>query len=591
MVIAMAVSFAAVVPAAAEPIPGTSCSMFPSDNVFNTDIWSLPVDPRSGTWMGNMTQNANLHPDLGTFAQGYGIPINVAPPPTTGVTPTFGTNTESDYPTEGYPIDQSTLIEGGPTAPSGSDRHALVVNKNVCKLYEIYNLQNFTNGQTPQAGSGAVWDLSSNTMRPNGWTSADAAGFPIAPLLLRPDEILAGSIAHAIRFTTHCTNGYIWPASHNAGLCNTSFPPMGARFRLRSTFDISHFSATTQVVLRAFQHYGLLLADNGSDWYFQGSTDDWWGTTAGSAVVGELKTIPAAQFDAIDESSLQVATGSYRAVAPPPNVSGGGILTSGPAAAAGAAGSVDVFARGADGALWQTHWNGSAFIPGFTSLGGLLTGDPGAVANGTSRTDVFVRGGDNQLYQKTWNGITWGPWRAIGGILTSGPEASPRAGSVLHIDLWVSGSDHQLYHRWSDDGGNTFGGWQAMGGVLTSDPGAVSWSSNRADVFIRGADFQLWHKYWDVSAGSGGWEALGGYLTSSPGVASCQPGHLDVFVRGSDNAIWRKGWNGTAWTGWARVGGTWRSSPAAVCLPGTNNIGLFVRGTDDALWMLTTTAS
>jgi len=298
----------------AQPIPGTTCPLFPTDSVFNADISRLPVNDQSATWMSNMAQNANLHPDLGTFAQWYGIPINVAPPPTSGVAPIFLYDSESDHPSEGYPIDQNTFIEGGPGASSGSDRHALVVNANLCKLYEIYNLQNFTNGQTPQAGSGAVWDLSSDAMRPIGWTSADAAGLPIAPLLLRPDEILAGSIAHAIRFTTHCTHGYIWPGSHDAGSCNSSFPPMGARFRLRAGFDISGFSATTQVVLRAFQHYGLLLADNGSDWYFQGSTDNWWGTAAGGTVISELKTIPASQFDAVDESGMQAATGSYAAL-------------------------------------------------------------------------------------------------------------------------------------------------------------------------------------------------------------------------------------------------------------------------------------
>jgi hypothetical protein len=189
-----------------------------------------------------------------------------------------------------------------------------MVDKNRCKLYELYNLQNFTNGQQPQAGSGAVWDLNSNAMRPVGWTSADAAGLPITPLLLRPDEILAGTIAHAIRFTAHCTNSYIWPASHQAGLCSTGFPPMGARFRLRASFNISGFAPTTQVVLRAFQHYGVVLADNGSDWFFSGTTDDWWGTTAGDQVVTELKTIPAAQFDAVDETTLQVASGSYQAL-------------------------------------------------------------------------------------------------------------------------------------------------------------------------------------------------------------------------------------------------------------------------------------
>jgi hypothetical protein len=303
-----------VQPAAAQPVPGTSCPLFPADSVFNTDISALPVNSQSSAWMSNMTQSSNIHPDLGTFAQWYGIPINVAPPPTSGVTPSFLYNSESDHPTEGYPIDQNTLIEGGPGAPTGSDRHALVVSSALCKLYEIYNLQNFTNGQTPEAGSGAVWDLASDAMRPDGWTSADAAGLPMMPLLLRPDEILAGGITHAIRFTTHCTNGYIWPASHNAGLCSNGFPPFGARFRLRSSFDISHFSATTQVVLRAFQHYGLILADNGADWYFQGSTDNWWGTTGGSTVVSELKTIPASQFDAVDESGLHAAANSYRAI-------------------------------------------------------------------------------------------------------------------------------------------------------------------------------------------------------------------------------------------------------------------------------------
>jgi hypothetical protein len=322
LLLASALWVTAASPVAAQPIPGTTCSLFPANSIFNTDIASLPVNAQSAAWMGNMTEHANLHPDFGTLTQLYGMPINVAPPPTSGVMPAFQYNAESDHPAEGYPIDQNTLIEGGTGAPTGSDRHALTMDKNLCKLYEIYNLQNFTNGQTPQAGSGAVWDLNSNAMRPDGWTSADAAGLPIMPLLLRPDEILAGSIAHAIRFTTHCTHGYIWPGSHNAGICDATYPPMGARFRLRAGFDISGFSATTQVVLRAFQHYGLVLADNGSDWYFQGTSDNWWGTTAGSVVVSELKTIPAAQFDTIDESSLQAAAGSYAAAPPVPPTPG-----------------------------------------------------------------------------------------------------------------------------------------------------------------------------------------------------------------------------------------------------------------------------
>src|SRR5260370_33814103 len=276
-----------------QTFPGNNCSLFPSDSIFNADISSLPVNSQSATWTSNMAQNANLHPDMGTFAQQYGMPVNVAPPPTAGVTPTFLYNSDSDHPTEGYPIDQSTLIEGGPSAPTTSDRHALVINKNICKLYEIFNLQNFTNGQTPSAGSGATWDLSSNAMRPNGFTSADAAGLPITPLLLRPDEILAGTIAHAIRFTAFCTSTYIWPASHQAGSCNSAFPPMGARFRLRSSYNISSFSPTTQVVLRAFQHYGLVLAYNGSDWLSGGTPPARWGPPPGRRGARQPNTIPA----------------------------------------------------------------------------------------------------------------------------------------------------------------------------------------------------------------------------------------------------------------------------------------------------------
>jgi hypothetical protein len=307
-------SAAAAVPAAAEPVPGTTCGLFPSDAVFNTDVSGLPVNIQSATWMSNMTSRSVLHPDFGTFAQGYGIPINVAPPPSTGVTPTFIYDDESDHPAEGYPIDGSTQIEGGSGADPASDRHALVIDKNRCKLYELYNLQEPVTGQPRQAGSGAVWDLGSDAMRPDRWTSADAAGLPIAPLLLRPDEILAGSIPHAIRFTNHCSAAvHLWPASHDAatGSCGGGAPPMGARFRLKASFDTTGFSAGTQVVLSAFKHYGLLLADNGSDWYFQGATDDWWGTAPGDQLVTQLKTIPSNQFEAVDESSLRWATGSY----------------------------------------------------------------------------------------------------------------------------------------------------------------------------------------------------------------------------------------------------------------------------------------
>jgi hypothetical protein len=563
--------------ASAQPLPGTSCPLFPADSIFNADISALPVNAQSATWMGNMTQNANLHPDLGTFAQWYGMPVNVAPPPSTSVTPTFTYNTESDHPTEGYPIDQSTFIEGGPSAPSGSDRHALVVNKNLCKLYEVYNLQNFTNGQTPSAGSGAVWDLNSDAMRPDGWTSADAAGLPITPLLLRSDEILAGSVAHAIRFTTHCTNGYIWPASHNAGLCSTGYPPMGARFRLKAGFNIAGYSATTQVVLRAFQHYGLILADNGSDWYFGGTTDDWWGTTAGSTVVSELKTIPASQFEAVDESSLQAAAGSYRA-ASSTWTSLGGVLTSGPDASSWGSSRVDVFVRGTDNALWHRSWNGTSWSS-WDSLGGILTSNPSAVSQGPNSIDVFVRGTDKGIWHRAWNGTVWSPWDPVGGIATSGPDAASWAPGRL--DLVVRGTDNGLWHRsWN---GSAWGAWDSLGGVATSDPSITSWGAGRLDVFVRGTDNAVWHRSGDGTGAWGAWDTQGGILTVGPDATSCASGHLDLYVLGANGTLWHKGFNG-AWGAWNQLPGTWTSDIGAVCQPGTTNVIVTERGSDNALW-------
>jgi hypothetical protein len=462
--------------------PGTSCSMFPADSVFNTDISTLPVHLQSATWMSNMTQNANLHPDLGTFSQWYGMPVNVAPPPSTGVTPTFTYDSESDHPAGGYPIDQNTLIEGGPGAPSGSDRHALVVNKNNCKLYELYNLQNFTNGQMPSAGSGAVWDLGSNAMRMLGWTSADAAGLPITPLLLRADEIQAGMVAHAIRFTAHCTGGaYVWPASHQAGSCSSSFPPMGARFRLRSSFNISGFSADSQVVLRAFQHYGLILADNGSDWYFGGTTDDWWGTAAGNQVVSELKTVPASQFDAVDESGLQAAVGSYQTLgaatacstlalsaAPPSSQTAGSPVTF----TASSGGCVNpqfrFFIRSASGSwtMVQDYSGSNTFAWTSTTPGGsYYVGVHVKAASSANAFDAFA----SIPYTLTAT--------ACGGVtLTASPPSGVTSGTQVTLTASASTCPNPRYEFWMLAAGTTT--WRIMQGYSSSN--TYRWNSTGA---------------------------------------------------------------------------------------------------------------
>lgn len=288
-------------------VPGApSCPMFPSNNVWNTPISSLPVNPHSAAWLTAMSSSTtNLHPDFGPSgnpALPYGIPYTVVSPRHPLVKVTFDYAAESDI--GPYPFGASTPIEGGPAA--SGDRHAIMVNAKTCTLYELYDAQ-FSPGHST-AGSGAIWNLRSNHLRPTGWTSADAAGLPILPGLLSYSEVLSGKITHAIRMTAEVTDtAYIWPARHQAGArADPSLPPMGARFRLKSSFNVSAYSAHARVILRAMQRYGLILADNGSNWYFQGVADPRWPI----ALIDELKQVPASAFQAVDESSLEISANS-----------------------------------------------------------------------------------------------------------------------------------------------------------------------------------------------------------------------------------------------------------------------------------------
>ena len=281
------------------PVPGTSCSVFPADNVWNMDVSKLPVHRKSKIWKRAMhARSTNLHPDFGPPK--YGIPFDVVTDahPTTQVRFTYGS--ESDH--VAYPFGADTTIEGG------SDAHALMVNGDTCTLYELFAAD--WNRGDPHAGSGAVFHLGSNALRRAGWTSADAAGLPIFPGLVRWDEVQAGAIDHAIRFTADCTSRhYLWPARHQAGVANPRCPPMGARFRLKAGFKLAGFSHPARVILTAMKHYGLILADNGSDWYFQGEVNPNWTY----ALMDALKRVPAAAFVAVDESACKVGpnTGAF----------------------------------------------------------------------------------------------------------------------------------------------------------------------------------------------------------------------------------------------------------------------------------------
>jgi hypothetical protein len=290
--------------AASPPVvPGTSCPSFLSDSVWNTPVRGLPVSPQSGQWLASSgaTGGRLLHPDFGA---GYGLPFNVVHSNHASTSFKFDYASESDP--GPYPYGPDLKIEGG------GDAHLLAIDQDACRLYEVYA----TNGSGPgTAGSGAVYDLRSHALRPDGWTSADAAGLPIFPGLVRLDEVAAGAIRHAIRFTVSRTSlSHIWPARHDAGSSSDpSLPPMGARFRLRSSFDSSQFGPAAKTVLTAMQTYGVILADNGSNWFFQGTDDPGWSAPQYDAMISQLKRVPASAFEAVDESSLMVSPNSDQA--------------------------------------------------------------------------------------------------------------------------------------------------------------------------------------------------------------------------------------------------------------------------------------
>ena len=292
-------------------LPGLApaCPLFPADNVWHADVSRLPVHPRSADWIASIGgPDRRLHPDFGPNdggGQPYGIPYSVVAGSTEKVSVTFDYADESDP--GPYPFGPSTPVEGG------SDAHALVVDRDHCTLYELYAAN--WNGGHPTAGSGAIWDLRSDALRPSGWTSADAAGLPILPGLLRRDEVAAGDVDHAIRLTAARTDrSFLWPARHQAGAArDPSLPPMGAWFRLKVSFDISGFRPDTQVVLRAMQRHGLIVADNGSNWYFTGTSEPGWDT----GLLDQLKTIPAGAFEAVDTTSLMADPNSGRVASSP----------------------------------------------------------------------------------------------------------------------------------------------------------------------------------------------------------------------------------------------------------------------------------
>jgi len=298
---------------------------FNSGSLWNTDISSYPVDPNSASIMSNYVGSVNMHPDWGTDPT-YGIPYVVVDGSQSMVPIHLGAYPDESDPGP-MPVPAHAPVEGG--SGSSGDRHVLVLDNYNCFLYELYNASVNGDGSW-NADSTAVWDLLGNEQRPWTWTSADAAGLPIFPGLVRYDEAASGQIQHAFRFTLpHSSAAFTPPASHEAG-SGSSAPPMGMRLRLKSSYDISGFSGHTQTILNAMKRYGLILADNGSALYVTGVSDSRW-----SREIDELKTVPSSAFEVIQINPLYTNSNHPTGASPtissftasPSHVQAGGSVT------------------------------------------------------------------------------------------------------------------------------------------------------------------------------------------------------------------------------------------------------------------------
>jgi hypothetical protein len=284
-----------------------TCPMFPADSYWHAEVGALPLHPSSAAWTATIGTGRHVHADFGSGTwngEPIGIPFTTVGAGQPRVPVSFDYADESDP--GPYPIPSDAPIEGGPA--STGDRHVLVVDNSDCHLYEMFAA--YPTATSWQAGSGAVFDLRSDALRPSGWTSADAAGLPILPGLVRYDEVAAGHIDHAIRFTAPTTqSAFVWPARHQAGSTTSgSAPPMGAWFRLRPDYDTSRFTGAARVIADAMKAHGIILADNGSSWYLSGAPDPRWDNDQ----LHQLDVITGADFQAVDSGRLMADPNSGR---------------------------------------------------------------------------------------------------------------------------------------------------------------------------------------------------------------------------------------------------------------------------------------
>jgi hypothetical protein len=297
-----ALALALAVPASGGPVSGApDCRLFPKDNHWNMRVDKLPVLANSDAMVANIGAGDTLHPDFGAGlyeGRPIGIPYTTVSRKQKRVKVSFEYADESDR--GPYPIPRNAPIEGG--ASSDGDRHVIVVDRDRCKLYELFAAYPRNGGSSWRAGSGAIFDLRSNRVRPAGWTSADAAGLPILPGLAREEDVRRGKIDHALRFTVRRSRrAYIYPARHFASsLTDPDLPAMGQRLRLKASFDTSGYPRQARVILNALKRYGMIVADNGSDWFISGSPSKRWDNDQLNA----LKRVEGSNFEVVDTSRL-----------------------------------------------------------------------------------------------------------------------------------------------------------------------------------------------------------------------------------------------------------------------------------------------
>ncbi|MBL8227671.1 MAG: hypothetical protein JNL98_04315 [Bryobacterales bacterium] len=368
-------------PIPAQPTIG-GCPVLPADNIWNTPIDHLPVMSNSSTLVTTIGASAYVHPDFGsgTYNGGpIGIPFLTVPGTQTKYPATFLYSSESDPGPYAVPLDAP--IEGG--SQSNGDRHAIAIDTTNCILYELYRA--FPQTASWRGDSGAIYNLRSNALRPAGWTSADAAGLPIMPGLVTWEEVASGEIRHAIRFTVPQTRrAYVWPARHYASsLTGTQYPPMGQRFRLKASFDISTFPAEVQVILRAMKKYGIILADNGSAWYISGKPDSRWNNDN----LRTLRRVTGSNFEAVDATVLMIDPNSGQAR------QNGVTVTVSPSSATLHVGKPQQFAANVQGATnTAVTWSVSGVAGGNTVVGLIdATGRYVAPTNPPSPANVTVQ--------------------------------------------------------------------------------------------------------------------------------------------------------------------------------------------------------